>query len=169
MKTVLVLLMTVLIGFGFLLSDGIHTREDLSRFEQLYAQSTRESESLRARLSESERLRQELTLKLAVQEGVNRQLSQENAALRIHMAELQRSVESLQMLIGTPTTLPDAGSFLVFLPLIPASIAVTYLLVRFNKKHPQWKATKGKDPRGTYVQLSERELEELIQKRRSQR
>jgi septal ring factor EnvC (AmiA/AmiB activator) len=160
MKTVFVLLMVVLAGFGFLLSDGMHTREDLSRLEQALAQSRQENESLRASLLESERARQQLTQSLTALQEANRQLSEENAGLATQRAELQRNVKLLQMFTSAPVSLPDASSLFVVLPLIPASIAATYIIVRSHRKQ-----IRGKDRRETFVRLSERELQELIRTR----
>jgi len=168
MKSVFFLFFLVFIGFGFLLSDSIHTRDELTRIEQLNAQLARENVILRverdnllASLDESERLRaeaekkvQEFSQAVAAQEEKNRQLTLANAALRA----------------GAPVqaALPDVRSILIFLPLIPASIAATYIIVRASWNAPRNKSNSSDDTKAS-VRLTEEEVKEVIRMRRSRR
>ena len=165
MKSVFFLFFAVFIGFGFLLSDGMHTRGELSEIRELYMQATREIATLRvqndnlfASLTESEqtiierdKTIEELTRAVAFAEEKNRQLTLANAAL--------------QAGAPTQTALPDARSLLIFLPLIPASIAATYVIVRASQHAPRIKHNN-RDVTKASVQLTEEEVKEVIRMRR---
>lgn len=163
MKSVFHLFFLVFIGFGFMLADSLHTRDELAQLRELNAQLARanaaltvERDSLREGLlesqkiiSEGEKTIEELRQALAVSDEHNRQLTLANAALRTTTS--------------VKTALPDARSFLIVLPLIPASIAAGYFMVRANRHAPHGKARAGED-----VRLTDDEIREIIRKRRNQ-
>ena len=165
MKSVFFLFFLVFIGFGFLLSDGMHTRGELSRIQQLNNQLAGENLVLRAErdkllagqaereqiIAGQEKTLEELTQVVAVVEEKNSQLTLANATLRA----------------GVPVlgVLPDVGSILIFLPLLPASIAATYMIVRASRNAPCNKSN-GIDNTKVSVRLTEDEMKEVIRKRR---
>ena len=168
MKSVFFLFFLVFIGFGFLLSDGMHTRGELSRIQQLNNQLAGENLVLRAErdrllagqaekeqiIAGQQKAIEELTQAVAAVEEKNRQLTLANATLRA----------------GVPVqgVLPDVRSILIFLPLLPASIAATYMIVRANRNGLRNKSD-GIDNTKVSVRLTEQELKEVIRMRRLRR
>lgn len=174
MKTVLLLLFVVMIGFGFLLSDNIHTRDEMAQMQQANSQLSSEKEALQtqldtalANLAQSEQTLNELRQQSLLKEETIRQLDQQVAVQKQQIADLQRKVDALQIITPIKSSLPDALSLIFFLPVIPVSIAATYILVRFKDKHaPQENLNKAQ--RRTGVQLTDNEIKEVIKLRRKQ-
>jgi hypothetical protein len=167
MKTVFVLFFLVFIGFGFLLSDTLHTRDELVRSQQFHAQLAQQNEELLARLNESERKVQELSQANAAKEETLKRIMEDYTAQKQQIAELQRQVKILTMVTPVQAALPDFRNLLIFLPLIPASIAVTYIISRSNRNVPRSR-TNGKNHFKASVQLTDYEVKEIIKKRRCQ-
>jgi len=174
MRAVFILLVSVTVGFGFLLSDNFHTREELS---QIKAQNTlliRENVVLRnerdAAIANLVAIRQEVV-----------QLAEKNTALEMHIQKLdsdiqhlqiqntnlQNKVDGIQPLESPQPSRPNPIGPALLLPIFPASIAVTYLFVRKKKQQTQPNQVKPDEQRRTSVQLTDREVQKVIEMRRA--
>jgi hypothetical protein len=164
MKAVFLLLVTVMIGFGYLLSEHLQAQDRLAELQQVNDQLRRDHQTLenqlaveRSSLAQKDQTIRELNQKNSAQEDTIRRLQQENASLK-------REVALLRM----QSSLPDASSLLLFLPVIPASVAVTYLLVR-SGRHARPKTTARAAPNSLRIALSDQEVQEIIRLRRNQK
>jgi len=171
MRTIIVLLFAVFIGAGFLLADNMHIRQDFTVIKQQNAQLTQENNNLIierdtviANLNESNQKNAELAQKNQMQDEQIRQLISENTNLKDQNISLQRKAERISFFNSFQSTLPKALSFVILLPIVPASMAATYIFVRYNKNHTQHKDTKKRQ--NTLVQLTDDEVKEIIRIRR---
>ncbi len=178
--SVLVVLLIVLVGSGFLLSNNIHTYQDLNIAKQQIEQTNREKEALQEQLNAAKTQIAELNQKVeqlasqiqSLQDQV-RQFQEENRTLKDQNAHLQQQISQLHALIPLSEYLAAAFSsplsLAVFLPIIPISAVATYVLVRSKKHVNQRKSQEiqSTDSRRTiWAQLTEEEMKHLIKMRR---
>lgn len=167
-------LLLALIALGFLLSDNINTREELVQTRQQNQQLSQEILAIQAEraaaiesLAKSEQKISDLTQQILAQQEQIRTLSEENAGLKEQNSVLQSQTEALKFFNSIRSSFPRSLSLAFLLPIIPASMAATYVLVRHNKNHMQRKITKDKTRRNTSVQLTDDEVKEIIRIRRA--
>ena len=175
MRAIFILLVSVMVGFGFLLSDNFHTREELSQLEAQNIQLNQENVVLR-----NERNAARENLAAARQEIV--ELTETNDALEIHIQELDSKIQQLHVQNINPQNnmcsvqsseppqqpfVPESISPALLLPIFPASIAVTYLFVRKKKQQIQPSRVRSEEQRRTSVQLTDREVQKVIEMRRA--
>lgn len=174
MRMVFVILFAVFIGAGFLLSDNIHMQEDLDTVQMENSELLEENQALQAqlraaaeRLAAGEKLIIELTQRNLALEKQVQESNTENSQLRSQNMELQDQVNSLQAARLLQPPMPTLLRLAILLPLFPASIAVTYILVRRkgNGRSPQ-EASPGKGRR-TGIQLTDEEIQTVIKMRRN--
>ena len=172
MKTVVILLLLILIGFGFLLSDNINLRQELAQVQQTNRQKEHEIQALQAQLdktlielAEKEQIIRQLTEQNSVHEQTVRQLELEIDEKKKQIITLQTKIASLQLLTSVGLSVPTALRLILFVPAIPASVAVLYRLVQRNT-HGEQKRTKNTTERYTGIQLTESEVKEIIRLRR---
>ena len=167
-------LLFALIALGFLLADSINTREELVQIRQQNEQLSQEVLAIRAErdaaiesLAKNEQTIGELTQQNIVQQEQIQRLSEENTTLKEQNSILQGQTEALKFFNSLRSSLPSSLSLAFLLPLIPVSMAATYIIVRYNKNHNQTQAVKKKDQRKTLVQLTDEEIKEIIRNRRA--
>lgn len=167
-------LLLALIALGFLLSDSINTREELVQIQQQNQQLSQELQTMQVErdaanesLAKSEQKINELTQQNLAQQEQIRNLIEENANLKEQNSALQSQTEALKLFSSLRSTFPRSLSLALLLPVIPVSMAATYVIVRYNKNHAQRKTTKDKSQRKTAVQLTDDEVKEIIRIRRS--
>ncbi len=162
-----------LITLGFLLSDNFNTRKELVQIRQQNQQLSQEIQAIQAdrdaaneSLAKSEQKLTELTRQSLVQQEQIQQLSKENTDLKKQISVLQSQTEALKFLNSLRSSFPRSLSLALFLPVIPVSMAATYVIVRYTKNHDQ-QTMKKKAQRKTLVQLTDKEVKEIIRVRRA--
>ena len=170
----IIFLLLIPIALGFLISDNFNTREELAQIQQKNQQLSQELLAVQAErdvanegLVKSEQKISELTQQNLAQQEQIRNLSEESANLKEQNAFLQKQTEALKFFNSFLPSLPKALSLAIFLPIIPVSMAATYVVVRYNKNHKQHKIHKDKSQRKTSVQLTDDEVKEIIRIRRT--
>lgn len=125
-----------------------------------------EFDAYRIQSAENEKLVAELTQENLYQKEQIETLSEENSRLNEQNLILQKQTETLKFLNSFLPSLPLELSLVIFLPLIPASMAATYIIVSYKRKHSHPQNDIEKDQRKTLVQLTEEEVKEIIRMRR---
>lgn len=167
-------LLFALIALGFLLSDNINTREELVQIRQQNQQLSQELLTLQAErdaanesLAKSGQKIDELTRQNLAQQEQIQSLSEENASLKEQNSVLQSQTEALKFFNALRSSFPRSLSLALFLPIIPASMAATYVVIRYTRDRTQRKTAKVKNQRNTSVQLTDDEVKEIIRIRRA--
>ena len=137
-------LLLALIALGYLLSDNINTREELVQIRQQNQQLSQEVLAIQAErdaanesLAKSEQKITELTRQNLAQQEQIRNLSEENANLKEQNSVLQGQTEALKFFNSLRSSFSRSLSLALLLPIIPVSMAATYVIVRYNKNHSQ--------------------------------
>lgn len=167
MKTVILLLCAVLIGFGYLLSDRRNAQSEIVQLRQQISQLQSTNRALQVQLTQTEQVRDELTQQNQSQVETIRQLELTIANQQKQIGDLEAKVKIMQTGSSIQESISNASGSGIFLPVIPAALATTYLVVRSYKQAPR-KTKKFTYPRSTWVQLTDGELQNLIQLRRKQ-
>lgn len=167
-------LLLALIALGYLLSDNINTREELVQVRQQNQQLSQEIQAIQAErdvanksLAKSEQTVGELTQQNISQQEQIRRLSEESTTLKEQNAILHSQTKALKFFNSIGSSFTGSLSLALLLPLIPVSMAATYVIVRNNKKHNQNQSVKKSDQRKTLVQLTDEEIKEVIRNRRA--
>jgi predicted RNase H-like nuclease (RuvC/YqgF family) len=176
----LTILLVVLAGSGFLLSDNFHAHQDLNIAKQQIEQTNREKEALQRQLNTANTQVAELNQKVeelgpqiqSLQDQV-RLLKEENRTIKDHNTKLQQQISQLHALVPLgeylTAVLSSPLSLAVFLPVIPISAFTTYVLVRSKKRVNQRKSQEARSTgvqRKIWAQLTEEEMKEVIKTRR---
>lgn len=174
MRMVFVILFAVFIGAGFLLSDNIHMREDLVTVQIENTELLEENQALHAQLRETteklaagEKVIIELTQRNLALEKQAQESNSENLQLRSQNKELQEQVDALQAARLLQPPMPTLLRLAILLPLFPASIAVTYILVRRKGNGRSPEKTFPEKGRRTSIQLTDEEIQTVIKMRRN--
>ena len=178
--SILAVLLIVLIGSGFLLSNNLHIQHDLNIAKQQLEQINGEKGALqeqlnvaKVQLAESGQKVEQLLSQIQSLQNQVRQLQEENKILKDQNAQLRQQNLQLHALVPLSAYLVAALSsplsLAIFLPIIPISAVATYVLVRSRKQIDQRKK-KGVRPTGgqrtIWVQLTEEEVNQVIKIRR---
>jgi hypothetical protein len=166
-------LLLALVALGYLLSDNINTREELFHIRQQIQELSQENLALRAERDAaiegfvvSEQKVEELTRQNLVQQEQISRLNEENQYLKEQNAVLQGQSEVLKFVNSFRSAFPRSLSPALLLPIIPISMAASYVVVRYNRKHSRQGSIDKKSRRKTLVQLTDDEVKEIIRLRR---
>jgi TolA-binding protein len=172
-------LLLALIALGFLLSDNINTHVDLVNVERQLEQTTKEKEAIQkqldaanAKVTEFNIQVEQLVLQVNSLQGQVRQLQDANQTLTDQNTQLQQQVAQLNILAplteSITTALSSPLSLAIFLPVVPMSMAATYVLARTKKQINQRKDQEvpPTSRRTISAQLTEEEMKHLITMRR---
>lgn len=165
-------LFLALVALGFLLSNSINMYEELNEVRQENRQLVQQVSALKAErdaLAEefiaSEHKAEELAYQLSVRQEQIKHLEEENISLKRQISVLQNQSEALRLVNRFWSSIPSSLSLALLLPIIPVTMAASYVLVRYNKKHIQSQKSKNRQ-RKTLVQLTDDEVKEIIRLRR---
>lgn len=169
-----IFLFVAFIALGYLLSNNMNMYEELIQIKQQNEVLSQEKLTIQAELdvlrtqnAENEKLVADLTQKDLYQRQQIQILSEENFRLNEQNTILQKQTESLKLLNSLLDSLPRELSLAIFLPLIPASMAATYIIVRYKRNYTHSKNTNAKKQRTTPVQLTDEEVKTIIRMRRT--
>lgn len=177
----LTVLLIILVGSGYLLSDDIRTHQELNAIRQQYNQALQEIEAIQNQLNAANAKIAELNQQaekfapqiLSLQEQV-RQLREKNQTLKEKIAQLQQQAAQLNALTPLSGYLADLlsspTSIAIFLPIVPVSMATAYILIRSRKQYnvgESQKARPGLGQRIVWAQLTEKEVKEVAKMRRN--
>ncbi len=164
--TLIFLIVVILIAFGFVLSDGLQTRQEArelkNKIEELNAQLTRMQTQLGTCQDQSLKDRQTITGlqgQVDALEAERGALKDQIAALTMEIAFLKAQQSFLDLLTENPVLLTGA-----LLTQFAASA------MKFSKKLGiQWPGTTSPGVSNEYVKLSREEREGIISARRSRK
>jgi len=178
MRIVFVMLFLTLIGFGYLLSDNGHLQTNLEESQQQTTSLAADKDALQLQLGNA---RSEITVLATQNDELKRQIlllnvqnkqvqeekqlsDDQNAQLRDQINTMNR----LNSLIGILHDLnPNALMLALFVPILPVSLATSFLVYRYGKiqNHSPKKNTKKSD-RNLSIQVTEEEMKRIRQMRR---
>jgi cell division protein FtsB len=177
--SVFFLMLLVLVGFGYLLSDNINTRKDLDAAKEQVAQTQKELKSIREMYDSINTENAQLKDRVAylAQENILLQdqvssLQEENLAINDQNAQLHDDVDFLKAAapLIAKLMMPHLKSMIlaIFIPIIPISLGTVYVLVRYNVKTSTRKKRNNSatTQRSVQVKLTEEEMKQVINMRR---
>src|SRR3989304_1826619 len=172
------ILLGLLVGFGYLFSDNMHTRKDLAEANQRIASLLRVRDAIQGQLdganSEVAALtaqNDELKRQGLLLDGQIKQIQEENLRINNENAKLQTQLDEMKKLNpvieNLVRPLPKSLKLALLVPILPVSLAATFIIYRYNQHHSSRKNNQPKTPkRHVSVKLTEEEMKEIIQMRR---
>lgn len=159
------------VALGYLLSDNLNIREELVNIQKYNEQmvndiSAAESERDAAieSLAKSEQTVAELKKENLAQQEQIQNLQQENTILKEQNTYLQNQSKATNAISSLRNNiLTNRFEMLFLLPIIPATMAATYVMTTYTKR----KSKQPKTNRKTLVKLTDEEVKEIIKIRRN--
>ncbi len=175
--SVLLLLVLIVMGFGFLLSSNLYIQQDLTTAQQQLDEITKGKKVIEDQLNQA-------TAEIAKLNHQNEVLSQEKLLLVVQVKQIQGEYSSVKdqntqlqaqinkmskvnSLISDLTNFsPKSLVLALFIPLLPISLASSFLLYRKGKLHTTRKNIKSN--RVFSMQVTDEEMKLIRQMRRNQ-
>ncbi|MBI5963741.1 MAG: hypothetical protein HY863_09730 [Chloroflexi bacterium] len=177
--TVLFLMLFILVGFGFLLSDNLNVRRELvatsNQIAQVEDQLQAIQEQYNAVRSENKKLEDQralLTQENSLLHGKIQRLQEENAAAKVQNTQLQAEVNFLKATASLLARLKIASSnslaSAILVPLFPISLGAAWILVSRNTRNSTRKKGNGTCHAGRSMQIkvTEEEMKQVVDLRR---
>lgn len=176
MRTVFLVLFVVIAGFGFLLSDNLHVRQNFTSLQEENSWLMKDRQSMQDQIillgDENIRLHEQVdTLKEVneTQESQVKSLLDENSKIKEHNILLRTQVDQLttsSSLARLIVTSPRSLALAIFIPAVPISLGTLYLILKTNRTISTGSNHPGRSSRKVSVLVTEVELQELIRTRR---
>jgi chromosome segregation ATPase len=175
----IVLLVVIFIGFGYLFSDNMHTREDLAEADQQIARLLNENKSIQAQLDEANLKNislnvqvDQLLRQIIVQDTNIKQFQEDIRLIKDQKAQLQEQLDQIirlnPLIENLLEFIPQSLSLALLIPILPASLAATFVIYRYKQHRIAMRSNQSaKSNRTVTVQLTEKEMKEIIRIRRT--
>lgn len=173
------LILFILVGFGFLLSDNLNVRKELATANDQIALANQQLQAMQEQyntvFNENRKLEDQVA-PLTQENGALKQkiqgLEEENAAARKLNSELQAEVDFFQATAPVLARLKIASSnlaaFTILAPLFPISLGTVWILVARSTKGTTRKNRNntGRLGRSMLIKVTEEEMRRLVEIRR---
>lgn len=177
--TALLIMLFILVGFGYLLSNNIQVTGELADSRNQVIQLKKEIGILQAQYNSVYTENAQLKYRVSRLEEENilfmeqvQDLKAENASLKARFDHLWNTKghpkSSLSFLTNIMMLISDSLTFVLFIPILPLSIGMIILTRYLKLSSRRTKALGDNNQLSTYVRLTKEELKQVINARRGQ-
>lgn len=174
----IVFLVAVLLVSGYLFSDNIHMHQDLQEANQRIASLVRERDAIQGQLdaansqvavltAQKEELHRQVFLldsQIEQAEEEKQLIANKNAQPQTQLDQMKKINPVFENLTGQ---LPQSLKLALLVPILPVSLAATFVIYRYSQRHGGRKNDQPDKPkRHLSVKLTKEEMKEIIKMRR---